>query len=54
VEGALGRGHIALNENQQTRFEPTIEILGLQPAGFEVAHAAQAPGQYAGQYYVGH
>ena len=56
MEGALGRGHVALNENQQTRFEPAIEILGLQSGSLEVAHAAQAPemlGKFVDQDVLG-
>ena len=56
MEGAFGRGHVALNENQQTRFEPAIEILGLQSGSLEVAHAAQAPemlGEFVDQDVLG-
>ena len=43
MEAALGGGHGALDESEQAVVAPTIQIFGLQGAGFEFAEAAHAP-----------
>jgi hypothetical protein len=43
VETALGGGHRAIDESQQSVLHPTVEVFGCPGAGFEFAEAAQAP-----------